>query len=307
MLFQYAFAWIHLWGRLRDCEDELNRHMHSFAARGLLGDPGSVPLPASLQDEIMGMLEEMFPQAQCLGLDVSLDTMRRLVSLTHSAVQGYEPPTAKEIHRRLVELRERIEAELRGRRFLFVPGQKAALYDQEELFGRVVAQNFGKASFHIREAGTCLALSRPTAAVFHLMCVLEVGLDSLADSVGLPYSEKNWGVILDEIEKKALPDPVWVSHAPPSGGTDAESGPGPWGGARKSLAPGRGRACPARLRAHLRSLRRPRAGPSYPPHPRAARSLPPASRVWVSDPHESLKSPESNRRDRSAAWRAWRR
>jgi hypothetical protein len=176
--------------------------MHSFGAIGLLGDPNTVRLPLELQNGIFSILEDVHPEAERLGLEASIRTLHRLVGLTHSAVQGHEPPTAAAVQRRLAELRENIEIELLSRRFLFVPSPKAALFDQEELFGPAVAQNFRMASFHIREAGACLALGRPTAAVYHLMCVLEMGLDSLADSVGMPCSERNWGAILADISTR---------------------------------------------------------------------------------------------------------
>jgi hypothetical protein len=93
----------------------------------------------------------------------------------------------------------------------------------------------------------------------------------------------------------ALPDPVWVNRAPPSAGIGAESGQGPWVRVRKCMAAGRGRACPGPL--HARPAAPPVLAPAIPPPvpsqpaPAEPRPLPPASRVRVSDPHESLKSP----------------
>jgi hypothetical protein len=82
----------------------------------------------------------------------------------------------------------------------FVSFDKSRLYGQEELFGSRVREKFDKAARHIQEVGNCLALERYTGAVFHLMCVLEVALDSLAHRFGLPPSEKNWNEILKSIE-----------------------------------------------------------------------------------------------------------
>ncbi|WPP06349.1 hypothetical protein [Methylocella tundrae] len=76
------------------------------------------------------------------------------------------------------------------------------------LFGPDVSANFPALTEDIAEAGNCLALSRHTAAVFHLMRVMEVGVQRLGDllHISLP-STKNWQNILDEVNKaiKALP------------------------------------------------------------------------------------------------------
>jgi hypothetical protein len=54
----------------------------------------------------------------------------------------------------------------------------------------------------IDEAGKCLALNRCTAAVFHLMRVVEIGVQKFGDKLGIALtSEKNWQCILDEINK----------------------------------------------------------------------------------------------------------
>jgi len=95
-------------------------------------------------------------------------------------------------------LAESIMDELKPRQFVYVA--RKDLYDAPDLFGADVANKFSKATFHIREAGTCLVLGRGTASVYHSMCVLEVGLDSLSCALGLPFSMKNWNVILNEIE-----------------------------------------------------------------------------------------------------------
>jgi len=52
----------------------------------------------------------------------------------------------------------------------------------------------------ISEAGKCLGLERPTAAVFHLMRVMETGVQKFGDKVGVTLTdEKVWQVILDQL------------------------------------------------------------------------------------------------------------
>lgn len=58
------------------------------------------------------------------------------------------------------------------------------------------------------EAGKCLALARPTASVFHLMRVMEAGLQMLGTKLGVPLvGESVWQVILDQVNKaiRAMP------------------------------------------------------------------------------------------------------
>ena len=55
----------------------------------------------------------------------------------------------------------------------------------------------------LSEAGKCLSLGRSTAAVFHLMRVMEIAVQLFGSAIGVQLaSEKNWQNILDDINKK---------------------------------------------------------------------------------------------------------
>ena len=91
--------------------------------------------------------------------------------------------------------------EMEGRKFIQV--QREDLYSPSSpLFGERVHEHFPTVAEEIAEAGKCLALRRSTACVMHLMRVLEAGLHCLADEVGVAFENKNWNVIIDQIEKK---------------------------------------------------------------------------------------------------------
>jgi len=70
---------------------------------------------------------------------------------------------------------------------------------------------FPDASFEIEEAAKCFALGRHTAAVFHSMRVLEIGIRALAKRLGIDDptkpSERNWSFILQAIQSKI--DELW--------------------------------------------------------------------------------------------------
>lgn len=70
------------------------------------------------------------------------------------------------------------------------------------LFGHDVKSTFPQMSEDISEAGKCLALNRPTSTVFHLMRVMELGVQKFGEKIGVNFvSEKNWQNILDESNK----------------------------------------------------------------------------------------------------------
>lgn len=103
----------------------------------------------------------------------------------------------------LLELDKSLSKELSIARFIHVPQDKVTFYDNHQLFQYVVAK-FPSAALDIREAGTCFALARPTACVFHLMRVLEKGLHAFAGSLGVSFPAaielENWAKIIDKIE-----------------------------------------------------------------------------------------------------------
>ena len=74
-------------------------------------------------------------------------------------------------------------------------------YDQKEpLFGKQVEDKFSNMSEDISEAGKCIALSRSTASVFHLMRIMEIAVQEFGDKLGVKLvKETNWQVILDQI------------------------------------------------------------------------------------------------------------
>jgi hypothetical protein len=144
-------------------------------------------------------LNTIRPHCMTLGLESSVRRIDRLL-LSLYPVTPLVQLTPDRFRSSLYELRVTIDDELRSRLFLYVPSAMAELYEQPDLFGAVVHSKFGRASADIRSAGTCIALGQPTAAVFHLMCVLEVALDALSAALNLPYSQKNWEQILHAIE-----------------------------------------------------------------------------------------------------------
>ena len=70
------------------------------------------------------------------------------------------------------QIQKLIEKELQGKAFLYITPEKVRFWPTEKamyIFGEDVHKAFPSAATDISEAGICLALSRATACVFHLM------------------------------------------------------------------------------------------------------------------------------------------
>jgi hypothetical protein len=92
--------------------------------------------------------------------------------------------------------------EVKSVQFLGVEKDRAHLYlAHDPLFGADVAQNFPSSALDIAEAGKCLALNRPTACVFHLMRVMEIGLRAIGAALGIPYAP-SWESYITQINNK---------------------------------------------------------------------------------------------------------
>jgi hypothetical protein len=116
--------------------------------------------------------------------------------------------TLGELTRRIKELESTIRREMQVCLFFHVPFRQAQYYQKSMPFGARVDVRLPATQFDIAEAGNCYAVGRPTACVFHLMRVMEVGVQKMGELLGVQFAtEKNWQNILDEVNKaiKALP------------------------------------------------------------------------------------------------------
>jgi len=106
----------------------------------------------------------------------------------------------------IVDLQNLMMNEMKTHLFLWVKSEKAKYYEQEELFGKAVADKFSSTEQDIRSAGNCYASDNNTACVFHCMRVLEKGLHAFADHLGVPFTIpielQNWQNIIEPIEKE---------------------------------------------------------------------------------------------------------
>jgi hypothetical protein len=108
------------------------------------------------------------------------------------------------------EIYSLIEADLRGVYFESIAPSKADFYDHS-LGREAVAQAFPSAVPDLKEAGTCFALNRNTACVFHIIRAMEIALRALAKCSGVkvkgkktvPLEYQEWNCIIEQITAKS--------------------------------------------------------------------------------------------------------
>jgi hypothetical protein len=99
-------------------------------------------------------------------------------------------------------------------RYAYISSENVVFFQQEKLFGDAVYDAFPEARSEIKDAGNCLASDLNTAAVFHLMRVMELGLRELANRLKaktlikklkqtkIPIELGTWEEIIGTLESK---------------------------------------------------------------------------------------------------------
>jgi len=179
-------------------QSQLGFFVAKVAQRGVPISPQSANVPVDQLDS--GRTVQAFNEAEMLFQLVGLDDCLKAVKTAR--FQWSRPlrdaSSACEITHRL---QMDIVDAMKNREFLRIADDRTGLVDQDELFGRRVAEAFPSAKDDIREAGNCLAAECNTGAVFHLMRAAEVGLRALAidreaEFKNKPITQQDWGTIL---------------------------------------------------------------------------------------------------------------
>ena len=95
------------------------------------------------------------------------------------------------------------------RRIEFIRVDKQQFYSSKPLFKPFITDIYPVLTYDVVEAGNCLALDRATACVFHLMRVVEFGVQELGDKLGVPLAKEIvWQTIMNQVNKKIgeMPD-----------------------------------------------------------------------------------------------------
>ena len=95
------------------------------------------------------------------------------------------------------------------KRVNFLTVDKPEFYGNSPLFDSFVTDIYPQLSYDVVEAGNCLALDRTTACVFHLMRIVEFGVQRFGDKLDVPLvNESVWQKIMDQVNSRilAMPD-----------------------------------------------------------------------------------------------------
>ena len=139
---------------------------------------------------------------ECIDLELKTcaDSLRRMRRILANPNGTYE-----QIWEIGKELDGRLRAEMEGRVFLSLSMEEAKYFENYRQRWGEFLELYPSTEDDIEEASKCIALSRNTACVFHLMRVLEVALRGMSLCLNIPLSsknaERNWGVILKTIKE----------------------------------------------------------------------------------------------------------
>jgi hypothetical protein len=150
-----------------------------------------------------GKLQELF-FAEMLRICILLDldhAARKIERMRERFGDGAIDATALE--ESIKDLEDIIGDELKRRTFMFIPPERTRYFaSKPPAFGELVLSKYPEMTADIVDACWCLGFERPTAAVFHLMCITELGIRRLAKRLGVPKDKvlhKTWKQIFDEI------------------------------------------------------------------------------------------------------------
>jgi hypothetical protein len=159
-------------------------------------------------EAIAPTLGELQREAKRLGLRSADQQLDRIGDLFKNLRAGTSLQTLGQDLRSLVlDLHLRICDDLESRFFISMPPENVEYYKQTEpLFGKGVDARFPSLSFEIDEAGKCYAFDRHTACVFHLMRILEGGIEAARKCLGIPDpvkdADRNWGAMLRKMKEE---------------------------------------------------------------------------------------------------------
>ena len=145
---------------------------------------------------VVPALGEFVDACVALGADVSKMAAEELIEKLEGGKLTFGV-----LHEEVRHLHKYFERHLVSTKLFGLNPDDARYYDAAlEMFGECVIASFPSAASEVDEAGKCLALGRPAAAIFHLMRVVEIGLRSIAPLFGIEEPKPDWGKVIRAID-----------------------------------------------------------------------------------------------------------
>ena len=165
------------------------------------------------REKALNSIAHIEQQFRHIGLRIAAETVKELAEEIQHGPKSYQ--SFQWLMSQAQSIQRLAHKELEGKLFLYVPAEKARFWPtikEPYAFGENVSKKFPSSTFDANSAGICLATIQATAAVFHLMCVLEVGLTALGAVFGVSLAHTHWAQAIDQIESKVREmhkDPTW--------------------------------------------------------------------------------------------------
>ena len=116
--------------------------------------------------------------------------------------------TIDSAHKAIEDVESRLRDECEDITVLVLTKDQRGMFQSSAdlIAGWSISEAFPEAARELEEASKCYALSRATAAVFHGMRMLEIGIKALSKALDIEEAEKpadkNWGKMLGKIKEK---------------------------------------------------------------------------------------------------------
>jgi hypothetical protein len=166
---------------------------------------------------LIGQIDDAIADCRVIGLPDTIDTLNRVKGVAQTGKLD-----APRLEREAMRAHDALLDGFNKIGWVFVPIHLTKYLHQKALFGDEVAKRFPNAVDDIRAAGNCLAVGCDTAAVFHLMRVVEHGLRAFAKHLGVrrmihqkrsslgivigkrytPVAYETWDKILNSLPKR---------------------------------------------------------------------------------------------------------
>jgi hypothetical protein len=185
--------------------------LHRLPKRNLFGR--ALLAPNDELSDIAKVLRSTLKLCSDINLESTSDATGRLAA---SIADKEKPIRLDYLQDDILEIRNRLEDDLKRRQFYYLDATHEKYYrEAHEIFPADVLKAFPVVSRDIEEASKCFALGRYTASVFHLMRVMEHGMDALAIELGVAKPYQTWDKKIGKIAE-VLTEELRKTYSPSS-------------------------------------------------------------------------------------------
>jgi hypothetical protein len=185
---------------LQFCAEDFCQAQLVFAQFRAQVDHGLTPRNSSF-GMVGGELGQLERHCAPLGLISTLAQIQRVKNIANSNSNF----TAQTVADAVMEVGVRLVDELEARKIFMVALERNAFVTGNQ-FAPSVGEKFPDAIADMDEAARCFAFERPTACIFHLMRVTEVGVNAIADLLEIPDHNPTWEPIIRRIDAELKAD-----------------------------------------------------------------------------------------------------